>query len=67
MTTAILLDDRAIIEVAGEDAGKFLHNLVTNDVASLKPDEARYAALLTPQGKICSIFWSLRGRRRLSA
>ncbi|MGB5084310.1 MAG: folate-binding protein [Methylocystis silviterrae] len=52
MTTAILLDDRAIIEVAGEDAGKFLHNLVTNDVASLKPDEARYAALLTPQGKI---------------
>ncbi|MFA6205150.1 MAG: folate-binding protein [Methylocystis sp.] len=52
MTTAILLDDRAIIEVAGEDAGKFLHNLVTNDVAALKADEARYAALLTPQGKI---------------
>jgi hypothetical protein len=52
MTTAILLDDRAIIEVAGEDAGKFLHNLVTNDVAALKPNEARYAALLTPQGKI---------------
>ncbi|AZG77583.1 YgfZ/GcvT domain-containing protein [Methylocystis rosea] len=52
MTTAILLDDRAIIEVAGEDAGKFLHNLVTNDVAALKPGEARYAALLTPQGKI---------------
>ncbi len=37
MTTAILLDDRAIIEVAGEDAGKFLHHLVTNDVAALKP------------------------------
>ena len=52
MTTAILLDDRAIIEVAGEDAGKFLHNLVTNDVAALKPGEARFAALLTPQGKI---------------
>lgn len=52
MTTAILLDDRAIIEVAGEEAGKFLHNLVTNDVAALKPGEARFAALLTPQGKI---------------
>jgi hypothetical protein len=52
MTTSILLDDRAIIEVAGEDAGKFLHNLVTNDVAALKPNEARFAALLTPQGKI---------------
>ncbi|CCJ06802.1 folate-binding protein YgfZ [Methylocystis sp. SC2] len=52
MTTAILLDDRAIIEISGEDAGKFLHNLVTNDVASLKAGEARFAALLTPQGKI---------------
>ncbi|MGJ0397362.1 MAG: YgfZ/GcvT domain-containing protein [Methylocystis sp.] len=52
MTKAILLDDRGIIEVSGEDAGAFLHNLVTNDVASLKPGEARFAALLTPQGKI---------------
>ncbi len=52
MATAILLDDRGIIEVAGEDAAAFLHNLVTNDVAALKPGEARFAALLTPQGKI---------------
>ena len=52
MATAILLDDRGIIEVAGEDAGKFLHHLVTNDVAALKTGEARFAALLTPQGKI---------------
>jgi folate-binding protein YgfZ len=52
MTTAILLEDRGIIEIAGEEAGKFLHNLVTNDIASLKPGEARFAALLTPQGKI---------------
>ena len=52
MTTAILLEDRGIIEVAGEEASKFLQNLVTNDVAALKPGEARFAALLTPQGKI---------------
>jgi folate-binding protein YgfZ len=52
MTTAILLRDRGVIEVSGEDAAKFLHNLVTNDVASLKPGEARFAALLAPQGKI---------------
>ncbi|PPD42671.1 MAG: folate-binding protein [Methylocystis sp.] len=52
MTTAILLRDRGVIEVSGEDAAKFLHNLVTNDIASLKAGEARYAALLTPQGKI---------------
>lgn len=52
MTTAILLADRGVIEVAGADAGKFLHNLVTNDIASLERGEARFAALLTPQGKI---------------
>jgi len=52
MTTAVALPDRGIIEVAGEDAGKFLHGLVTNDIAALKASEARFAALLTPQGKI---------------
>ncbi|MGE5387662.1 MAG: folate-binding protein, partial [Hyphomicrobiales bacterium] len=52
MTTAIVLADRGVIEVSGEDAAKFLHNLVTNDIASLKPGEARFAALLAPQGKI---------------
>ncbi|MGJ0507523.1 MAG: YgfZ/GcvT domain-containing protein [Methylocystis sp.] len=52
MTTAIVLADRGVIEVSGEDAAKFLHNLATNDIASLKPGEARFAALLTPQGKI---------------
>lgn len=52
MTAATLLDDRGVIEVSGEDAGKFLHGLVTNDILSLKPGDARYAALLSPQGKI---------------
>ncbi len=52
MTTATVLADRGVIEVFGEDAAKFLHNLVTNDIAGLEPGEARFAALLTPQGKI---------------
>jgi folate-binding protein YgfZ len=52
MSNAILLEDRGVVEVAGADAAKFLHNLVTNDIASLAPGAARYAALLTPQGKI---------------
>ncbi|MGJ0391354.1 MAG: YgfZ/GcvT domain-containing protein [Methylocystis sp.] len=52
MTKAILLADRGVVEVSGEDAAKFLHNLVTNDITSLGNGEARFAALLTPQGKI---------------
>jgi folate-binding protein YgfZ len=52
MRAATLLDDRGVIEVSGEDAGKFLHGLVTNDLLSLEQGDARYAALLSPQGKI---------------
>ena len=36
----------------GADAASFLQGLLTNDVERLEPGEARYAALLTPQGKI---------------
>src|SRR5277367_5433955 len=49
---AARLEDRALIRVSGEDATSFLQGLLTNDVERLAPGEARYAALLTPQGKI---------------
>jgi len=52
MSAVISLQDRGVIEIAGTDATKFLHNLVTNDIAKLAPGEARFCALLTPQGKI---------------
>ena len=48
----ILLDDRGVIDAQGPDAGKFLHGLVTNDILGLAPGGARFAALLSPQGKI---------------
>lgn len=46
------LTDRAVIAVSGPEARAFLQGLVTNDVAKVAPGGARYAALLTPQGKI---------------
>jgi folate-binding Fe-S cluster repair protein YgfZ len=49
---AAMLEDRGVISVSGEDAMSFLQGLLTNDVERLHPSEARYAALLTPQGKI---------------
>jgi len=49
---AALLDDRGVVSVSGADAAGFLQGLLTNDVERLAPGEARYAALLTPQGKI---------------
>ncbi len=56
MTNAIILEDRGVVEVAGADAVKFLHNLLTNDVNALQAGEARFAALLSPQGKILADF-----------
>jgi tRNA-modifying protein YgfZ len=49
---AAMLEDRGVVSVAGADAASFLQGLLTNDVEGLGPSEARYAALLTPQGKI---------------
>lgn len=55
--TAGRLPGRAILRVEGPDAGHFLHNLVTSDTEGLTQGEARYAALLTPQGKILFDFF----------
>jgi folate-binding protein YgfZ len=49
---ASFLDDRGVVRVGGEDAASFLQGLLTNDVETLNVGEARYAGLLTPQGKI---------------
>ena len=57
---AAFLDDRGVVRVNGEDATGFLQGLLTNDVVRLGPHEARYAALLTPQGKILFDFLVVR-------
>jgi tRNA-modifying protein YgfZ len=49
---AALLPERGIVKVAGDDARRFLNGLATNDIGQVVPGRARYAALLTPQGKI---------------
>jgi len=49
---AALLPDRGVVKVDGLDARKFLNGLVTADLAKVAPGEPRFAALLTPQGKI---------------
>jgi len=54
---ATLLPDRGVVKVAGDDARTFLHGLISADVLKLAPGEARFAALLTPQGKIVADFF----------
>jgi folate-binding protein YgfZ len=49
---AALLPDRGSVKVAGNDARTFLNGLLTADVTKVAPEQARFGALLTPQGKI---------------
>ncbi len=51
------LSDRSVLAVAGSGARGFLQDLVTNDLETLAPAQAAYAALLTPQGKILHDFF----------
>ena len=51
-TVFATLPSRALVRVAGPDWRGFLQGLLTQDVESLTPGEARFAALLTPQGKL---------------
>jgi tRNA-modifying protein YgfZ len=53
---AALLPDRGVVKVVGDGARNFLHGLVTADILNLKAGEARFCALLTPQGKIIADF-----------
>lgn len=61
MTSAVASDaseltDRGVLKIAGE-AESFLHRLVTNSVLKIAPGEARYTALLSPQGKLLFDFF----------
>ncbi len=47
-----MLESRAVIAVSGEDWRTFLQGQLTQDVLTLASDELRFAALLTPQGRL---------------
>jgi folate-binding protein YgfZ len=57
--------DRSLIRVSGPDAASFLNNLVTQDVAQLGEAAMRYAALLSPQGKVVAdmLLWAESAER----
>ena len=59
-TNIALLPDRGVVSVIGEDAGKLLQGIVTNDMALLDSQPAIHAGLLTPQGKLLFDFFVVR-------
>ena len=55
MSAFYLEQSRDEILVTGEDARKFLHSQLANDIASLAIGDSRYSLLLEPTGKITSL------------
>ena len=62
MSTSVvaLLADRGVVSLSGGDVVDFLDNIATNDLSNVPTGEARFAGLLTPQGKILFEFFALR-------
>jgi tRNA-modifying protein YgfZ len=56
---AAILPDRSVLEVSGEERASFLQGLITNDAERLGKGEARFAGLLSPQGKILFDFFAI--------
>jgi folate-binding protein YgfZ len=48
--------DLGLIAVSGEDAARFLHSQLTNDVEHLGTGEARLAGFCTPKGRLQATF-----------
>ncbi len=59
-TRIALLPDRGVVSVTGEDAGKLLQGVITNDMGLLATQPALHAGVLTPQGKILFDFFVVR-------
>lgn len=57
-----LLPDRGVVAVTGEDARTFLDNIITNDMDLLDKQEAIFAGLLSPQGKILFDFFVVKDK-----
>ena len=55
--TAVILEHRGVLKVAGADRITFLQGIVSNDVERVGPQSAIWTAFLTPQGKFLHEFF----------
>jgi len=56
----ILLEDRGLISVSGEDAKDFLQNIISNDVDKVSATSTIFSGLFTPQGKYFFEFFLIK-------
>ncbi len=56
----IILKNRGVIFIRGNDAENFLQNIITNDIKKVTNSNSIFAALLTPQGKYLNEFFIIK-------
>ena len=65
MQQPILLSNRGVLRLTGEDRKNFLQGLITNDIHLLTPFHSLYTALLNPQGKFLHDFFLVEERETI--
>ncbi len=58
----VILKDRGLISISGDDAKKFLQNIITNDIKKVSENNTIFSALLTPQGKYLNEFFIIKSK-----
>ena len=58
----ILLEDRGLISITGEDTKNFLQNIITNDIEKVSFSSSIFSALFTPQGKYLFEFFLIKSK-----
>ena len=58
----ILLEDRGLISIIGEDTKNFLQNIITNDIDKVSFSSSIFSALFTPQGKYLFEFFLIQSK-----
>ena len=56
----IILKNRGLISITGDDANEFLQNIITNDINKVSKSNSIFAALLSPQGKYLFDFFVVK-------
>ncbi len=56
----IILENRGLISISGEDSEEFLQNIITNDIFKINEHNSLFSAILSPQGKYLYEFFLIR-------
>tara|TARA_B100000242_G_C43041436_1_gene485870 strand:+ start:348 stop:1226 length:879 start_codon:yes stop_codon:yes gene_type:complete len=53
----VILKNRGVISISGDDASNFLQNIITNDIKKITKNNSVFSAILNPQGKYLNEFF----------